>query len=150
VLVTPAALGFAHGRRTAERREALGLDVVELPANRITGLRGATERRDPSAPTRARRSRPPAPRTRSGSSTSGSLGEAIRFFGERDDVQRRFTTTYDGVGELARLPPRRAHAGPVQRQRGVRRHALRGRRRAGGRPPCARCARWPGPATRSA
>ena len=44
VLVTPAALGFAHGRRIAERCEVLGLDVVELPSNRITGLRGETER----------------------------------------------------------------------------------------------------------
>ncbi len=44
VLVTPAALEHAHGRRIAERCTALGIDVTELPANRLTGLKGADER----------------------------------------------------------------------------------------------------------
>ncbi len=39
VLVTAAALEHAHGRRIAARCEAQGLDVVELPGNRLTGLR---------------------------------------------------------------------------------------------------------------
>jgi spore photoproduct lyase len=187
VLVAPAALGFAHGRRIAERCEALGLDVVELPANRITGLRGATERETymnakqtlavtvsppgerrlqpipPSADWQFHLARgcpahcqycylagslpgPPVTRVYAnveeilaglpdyegrGTVTSksvarahegttfeascytdplglehltGSLGEAIRFFGARDGVQLRFTTKYDGVEELAGLP----------------------------------------------
>jgi spore photoproduct lyase len=187
VLITPAALGFAHGRRIAERCAALGLDVVELPSNRITGLRGATERETyrnakstlavtvsppgerrlqpipPSADWQFHLARgcpahcqycylagslPGPPVTRvfanveeilaglpgyegRGTVTSkqrarqhegttfeascytdplglehltGSLGEAIRFFGTRDDVQLRFTTKYDGVDELAALP----------------------------------------------
>ena len=187
VLVTPAALGFAHGRRIAERCGALGLDVVELPANRITGLRGATERETymnakqtmavTVSPPGERRLQPippsadwqfhlargcpahcqycylagslPGPpvtrvyanveeilaglpdyegrgtvtsksRARAHEGTTfeascytdplglehltGSLGEAIRFFGARDGVQLRFTTKYDGVDELAGLP----------------------------------------------
>ncbi len=43
-LITPAAREHAHGRAVAERCAALGVDVVELPANRLTGLRGADER----------------------------------------------------------------------------------------------------------
>jgi spore photoproduct lyase len=43
-LVTPAALEHAHGRAVAERCAALGVDVVELKANRLTGLRGVDER----------------------------------------------------------------------------------------------------------
>ena len=44
VLVTAAALEHAHGRRIVERCAGLGLDVVELPGNRLTGLKGADER----------------------------------------------------------------------------------------------------------
>jgi spore photoproduct lyase len=44
VLVTPAALEHPHGRRMAERCEALGVPVERLPANRLTGLRGEDER----------------------------------------------------------------------------------------------------------
>jgi spore photoproduct lyase len=44
VLVTPAALEHAHGRRIAERCDALGILVEHLPANRLSGLRGADER----------------------------------------------------------------------------------------------------------
>ena len=44
VLVTPAALASPLGRRTAERAAAVGAEVVELAANRLTGLRGATDR----------------------------------------------------------------------------------------------------------
>ena len=43
-LVTPAALEHAHGRAVAERCAALGVEVVELKANRLTGLRGEDER----------------------------------------------------------------------------------------------------------
>jgi spore photoproduct lyase len=38
VLATPAALTFAHGRAIVERSAALGAEVVELKANRLTGL----------------------------------------------------------------------------------------------------------------
>ena len=44
VLITPAAAESAHGRAMADRCAALGADVEELPANRLTGLRGADER----------------------------------------------------------------------------------------------------------
>lgn len=44
VLITPAASEHAHGRAMVERCEALGASVEELPANRLTGLRGADER----------------------------------------------------------------------------------------------------------
>ena len=44
VLITPAAAALAHGRAMVARCEALGADVEELPANRLTGLRGADER----------------------------------------------------------------------------------------------------------
>ncbi len=43
-LITPAALEHAHGRAVAERCAALGVDVVELPANRLAGLRGSDAR----------------------------------------------------------------------------------------------------------
>lgn len=43
-LLTPAAAGHAHGRAIADRCAALGVDVVELGANRLTGLRGKDER----------------------------------------------------------------------------------------------------------
>ena len=44
VVFTPAALAEAHGQAIRERVEALGLPVEILPANRLTGLRGADER----------------------------------------------------------------------------------------------------------
>ena len=44
VLITPAAREWEHGRAIAERAAALGSDVVELPTNRLTGLRGADPR----------------------------------------------------------------------------------------------------------
>ena len=189
VLVTPAALGFAHGRSIAERCASLGVDVVELPSNRITGLRGETERETYMnakstlavvvSPPGERRLQPIAPsadwqfhlargcpahcqycylagslpgppvtrvfanveeildglpayegrgmvtsrqRARAHEGTTfeascytdplglehltGSLGEAIRFFGARDGVQLRFTTKYDGVEALAALDHR--------------------------------------------
>lgn len=44
VVFTPAALAETHGRAIRDRVEALGLPVEELPANRLTGMRGADER----------------------------------------------------------------------------------------------------------
>jgi spore photoproduct lyase len=44
VLITPAALDEPWGRQMYERVQALGLPVQELKQNRITGLRGETER----------------------------------------------------------------------------------------------------------
>ena len=44
VVFTPAALAEAHGGEIRDRVEALGLPVEELPANRLTGVRGADER----------------------------------------------------------------------------------------------------------
>ncbi len=44
VLITPAALRWPLARRVAERAAAMGAEVTELPANRLTGLRGATDR----------------------------------------------------------------------------------------------------------
>lgn len=38
VLVTPAALDWAHGRGIVERAAAFGAEVVELKSNRLTGL----------------------------------------------------------------------------------------------------------------
>ncbi len=38
VLVTPAALTWAHGTSIVERAAALGAEVVRLPADRLTGL----------------------------------------------------------------------------------------------------------------
>jgi spore photoproduct lyase len=45
VLATPAALAFAHGRAILERSAAFGAEVVELKANRLTGLGGDDPRR---------------------------------------------------------------------------------------------------------
>ena len=44
VVFSPAALAETHGRAIRDRVEALGLPVEELPANRLTGLRGGNER----------------------------------------------------------------------------------------------------------
>ena len=44
VVFTPAALAEPHGQAILERCRALELPVEELPANRLTGLRGADER----------------------------------------------------------------------------------------------------------
>ncbi len=44
VAFTPAALAEPYGQRIRERAEALSLPVEILPANRLTGLRGADER----------------------------------------------------------------------------------------------------------
>lgn len=38
VLVTPAALGFPHGRAIVERAASHGAEIVELKANRLTGF----------------------------------------------------------------------------------------------------------------
>lgn len=46
VLVTPDALRWEHGRRVVERSARLGSEVVELKNNRLTGLRGGTEREE--------------------------------------------------------------------------------------------------------
>ena len=44
VVFSPAALAERHGRAVRDRVEALGLPIEELPANRLTGLRGGDER----------------------------------------------------------------------------------------------------------
>lgn len=44
VLFTPAALAEPWGQRILNRVQALDLPVTELPRNRLTGLRGETER----------------------------------------------------------------------------------------------------------
>lgn len=44
VVFTPAALAEPFGQRIRERAEALNLPVEELPANRVSGVRGADER----------------------------------------------------------------------------------------------------------
>ena len=44
VLVTPAASEFPHAGSIVERCERLGVPVERLTANRLTGLRGASER----------------------------------------------------------------------------------------------------------
>jgi spore photoproduct lyase len=44
VVFTPAALAEPWGRQILGRVEALGLPVEELPANRVTGLKGNDER----------------------------------------------------------------------------------------------------------
>lgn len=46
VLVTPEALGWKHGRSIVERAAGLGSEIVELKNNRLTGLRGGTEREE--------------------------------------------------------------------------------------------------------
>ncbi|SCF17743.1 spore photoproduct lyase [Micromonospora purpureochromogenes] len=44
VVATPAAVDHPHGRRIVGRVEALGIEVERLRANRLTGVRGETER----------------------------------------------------------------------------------------------------------
>lgn len=44
VLVTPAALEWAHGRAIMERAAGLGSEIVELRSNRLTGLGGDNPR----------------------------------------------------------------------------------------------------------
>jgi spore photoproduct lyase len=44
VLVTPAALEWAHGRAILERAATLGSEIVELKSNRLTGLGGENAR----------------------------------------------------------------------------------------------------------
>ncbi|RKN51364.1 radical SAM protein [Micromonospora endolithica] len=44
VVATPAALEHPHGRRIVARVEALGIEVERLRANRLTGVRGQTDR----------------------------------------------------------------------------------------------------------
>jgi spore photoproduct lyase len=44
VVATPAAYDHAHGRRIMARVEALGIEVERLTSNRLTGIRGATDR----------------------------------------------------------------------------------------------------------
>ena len=46
VLVTPAALDWAHGRAMVERAAVLGSEIVELRTNRLTGLRDENPRRE--------------------------------------------------------------------------------------------------------
>ena len=44
VVVTPAALDHPHGRRIVDRVEAAGIEVERLRSNRLTGVRGDTDR----------------------------------------------------------------------------------------------------------
>jgi spore photoproduct lyase len=44
VVATPAAYDHAHGRRIMALVEARGIEVERLPANRLTGVRGETDR----------------------------------------------------------------------------------------------------------
>ena len=44
VVITPAARDHPHGARIIKRVEGLGLQVEQLKANRLTGVRGADER----------------------------------------------------------------------------------------------------------
>jgi len=44
VLITPSARQWPLATRTAERAAALGAEIVELTADRITGLTGETDR----------------------------------------------------------------------------------------------------------
>src|SRR3954447_19245616 len=46
VLVTPEALRWKHGEAIVERAAAFGSEIVELKSNRLTGLRGGTEREE--------------------------------------------------------------------------------------------------------
>ncbi len=46
VLVTPEALRWKHGQTMVERAAAFGSEIVELKSNRLTGLRGGTEREE--------------------------------------------------------------------------------------------------------
>ncbi len=45
VLVTPAALEWAHGQAIVERAATFGAEIVELKSNRLTGLTGEDARR---------------------------------------------------------------------------------------------------------
>jgi spore photoproduct lyase len=45
-LISPEALRWQHGQAIAERAAAFGSEIVELKANRLTGLRGGTEREE--------------------------------------------------------------------------------------------------------
>ncbi|MGA4731621.1 spore photoproduct lyase family protein [Micromonospora taraxaci] len=44
VVATPAALEHPHGHRIVERVRALGIEVEHLKSNRLTGVRGTTDR----------------------------------------------------------------------------------------------------------
>jgi spore photoproduct lyase len=44
VVATPAAYDHPHGRRIMDRVEASGIEVERLRSNRLSGIRGATER----------------------------------------------------------------------------------------------------------
>ncbi|HEY6746818.1 MAG TPA: hypothetical protein VI357_13995 [Mycobacteriales bacterium] len=44
VVVTPAALDHPHGLRIVDRVESLGIEVERLTSNRLTGVRGETDR----------------------------------------------------------------------------------------------------------
>jgi spore photoproduct lyase len=44
VVVTPAALDHPHGLRIVDRVESLGIEVERLSSNRLTGVRGDTDR----------------------------------------------------------------------------------------------------------
>ena len=44
MLVTPAALEWAHGRAIVQRAAGLGSEIVELKSNRVTGLSGENTR----------------------------------------------------------------------------------------------------------
>jgi spore photoproduct lyase len=44
VVVTPAALDHPHGLRIVDRVESLGIEVERLRSNRLTGVRGDTDR----------------------------------------------------------------------------------------------------------
>ncbi len=46
VLITPDALRWQHGQAIAERAAGFGSEIIELKANRLTGLRGGTEREE--------------------------------------------------------------------------------------------------------
>src|SRR3954463_5783257 len=46
VLITPDAMRWQHGRAIAKRAATFGSEIVELKSNRLTGLRGGTEREE--------------------------------------------------------------------------------------------------------
>jgi len=79
VLITPSARQWPLATRTAERAAALGAEIVELTADRITGLTGETDRetyakacsRSRPAPTGASTSPRGAPRTASTATSPG-------------------------------------------------------------------------------
>ena len=45
VLITPDALALPHGRLMLDRAAAQGAEVIKLPGNRITGVKGESERK---------------------------------------------------------------------------------------------------------